>query len=395
MSAPSINTQFTVPSSPSTGTSQTRYSPRDSVASGDDRRYSQFMGPGEVGPGGQFAHPQFLPEEAVYDPQDRASVYTRTGPSESYSHDPYASNWTPRARQSRTSVQMLPGSSRPLSATSSDKDLPPLPDGAKPPQPQTSRSFPVLRPTTSYDVVDLRPPLPQFKSDQRRQSFSGRVTSMFGGSRSRLNSDAGLAPPAHYQTHQGPVAGYAYANDTYHPDEFGASTPSLGQWGSDDDPQQPYRAGEIPVAHTTYSIASKTSKKDKRASSRSRGLSGRLSAIFRPSGSNLSSHGRESTLGSRPSEEREDVVRQGAERGIGLAPNDGERYPRQPVYPTTGSRASRSEVALRQSVSSFVTFPRNSVASARRYETAIPQERDFIAMRYPTETERLNLMRQT
>lgn len=377
-SAPSISTQFGMPSSP-TATSQPRYSPRDSVGSGEERRFSHIQGGDGMQ---QQAFTPYISEDGAYEPQDRSigSTYGRQrGPS--YSNDPYGNDWG--GQQSRSSTQM----GRPMSVVSMDKDLPPLPNGAKPPQPQASRSFPVLRPTTSYEVLDLRPPLAPFKSDPRRQSFSGKVSTIFGGSRSRLNSDAGLAPPRQYETYNGP--GFEYGNSLYRTDEFGASTPSLGRWGSDDDQR------EIPVAHTTYSLA--PAGKDKRASrTASRSFGGRLSAIFGGGSGSNGTQGRESI--GRRSAERENFLRQEAINGVGLAPSDGERYARQPSYPPQGGvnrPASRSEVALRESGSSFVTFPRNSTASSRRYEAVIPQERDFVAMRYPTESERLNLMRQS
>lgn len=383
-SAPPQSTQFTMPSSPSTAGSQPRYSPRDSVGSGDDRRFSHHI----QGDGTQSQFAPFISEEGAYETPDRSmlSTYNRQG-NAPYPNDPYANDWTPQ--QPRSSMQMGGGGTingRPMSVISMDKDLPPLPNGAKPPQPQASRSFPVLRPATSYEVIDSRPPMAPFKSDPRRQSFSGKVSSIFGGgSRSRLNSDAGLAPPR-FQTYGGP--NQEYGNGLYRAEEFGASTPSLGRWGSDDDQR------DMPTTHTTYSLAPRNDKRTSRT--KSRGFSGRLSAIF-GGGSNHgtgAASGRENA--GRPSTEREDYLRHEAMNGVGLAPNDGERYARQSAYPSAnGGRASQSEMALRESVSSFVTFPRNSTASSRRYDAVIPQERDFIAMRYPTESERLNLMRQS
>jgi hypothetical protein len=374
-------TSFVIPSSPSTGASQPRYSPRDSVGSGDERRFSQL----NANDGMQ----QFVPvisEDGVYDLQDRSvnAIYGRPSAGPFVSHDPYGNEWG--ISQSRTPAQMTLNGA--MSISSTEKDLPPLPGGARPPVPQAARSFPVLRPITSYEFLDYHPPMAPFKSDVRRQSFSGKIGSLFGGSRSRQNSDAGLVPPARFGTIGGPDLEYGGVG--YYVDEFGASTPSLGRWTSRTDDGQ----REIPV--TTYSIA--TSKKDKRSSrTRSRGFSGRLSAIFGGGGRSSSgdaSHGREGA--GRRSMDRENHLQQTAMNGNGLAPSDGERYARQSTYAShPGRQASRSDVELRQSVSSLVTFPRHSVASSRRYEAVIPQERDFIAMRYPTESERLNLLRQS
>lgn len=371
-------TSFPIPSSPSTGASQPRYSPRNSVGSGDERRFSLL--------GANEGMPQFVPvvpEDGMCGPQDKSvnMIYRRQDVAPFSSHDPYGNEWG--MSQSRISAQTLNDPSRPMSTASTDKELPPLPGGARPPVPQAARSFPVLRPITSYEFLDYHPPMAPFKSDVRRQSFSDRVGSLFGISRSRQNSDAGLVPPPRFATVGGIDVEYGY-----HYDEFGASTPSLGRWTSRTDDGR-----EIPV--TKYSLA--TPKKDKRSSrTQSRGLSGRLSAIFsggnRNSGGDAS-HGREGV--GRRSMEWENQL-QSAINGNELGLSDGERYVRQSTYPLPGGRpASRSEVELRESVSSLVTFPRHSVASSRRYETVIPQERDFIAMRYPTESERLNLMRQS
>ncbi|KAF8313476.1 hypothetical protein DL93DRAFT_1175271 [Clavulina sp. PMI_390] len=380
---PTINTQFIDPGSPTVGTS--RYSPRDSDGSGgEDKRFSQYA---------DAQYSPYVAEDGMYERNE----------------------WGPSQR-----LSMQPNNnSRRISVASSDKDLPPLPNGAGPaqhPPPMTSHSFPALRPASSYEVIDLRPPIVPFKSE-RRQSFSGRVSSLFGGnngSKSRLDHDADLVPPP--QSRFGPYAGpgnqeYAYGNSNgfYRAEEFGQSTPSLRRWGSDDEPPM---SSQLPIAHTTYSIAS--SRKEKRSSrSTGRGLTGRLSAIFGGNGGSGPHHtadrGTMSLNGSmlngggaesinRQSFDRDGYVRQDAMNGVGLAPSDGERYARQrngyPSASINNTRASRSEMALRESVSSFVTFPRNSMASSRRYEAAIPQERDFVAMRYPTESERLNLMRQ-
>lgn len=372
---------FTIPPSPSAGASQPRYSPRDSVGSGDERRFSQL----NVNDGIQ----QFVPvisEDGVYDIQDRPvnAIYSRPSAGPFATHDPYGNEWG--TSHSRTPAQTtLNGAGRPMSISSTEKELPPLPGGARPPVPHAARSFPVLRPITSYEFLDYHPPMAPFKSDVRRQSFSGKIGSLFGGSRSRQNSDVGLVPPARFGTIGSPDV--EYGGFGYYVDEFGASTPSLGRWTSRTDDGQ----REIPV--TTYSIA--TSKKDKRSSrTRSRGFSGRLSAIFGGGGRSDAIHGRENA--GRRSMDRESNLRQSAMDGSGLAPSDGERYARQSMYAShPGRQVSRSDVELRQSVSSLATFPRLSVASSRRYEAVIPQERDFIAMRYPTESERLNLMRQS
>jgi len=369
---------FPIPSSPSTGTSQPRYSPRNSVASGDERRFSQLNGNE-----GMQQPVTVISEDGVYGIQDRSvnTTYGRQNAAPFSSHDPYGNEWG--MSQPRISAP----TSRPMSILSTDKELPPLPGGARPPVPQAARSFPVLRPNTSYEFLDYHPPIAPFKSEARRQSFSGKISSLFGGSRSRQRSDAGLVPPPRFGTIGGVEVDYGGFG--YHFDEFGASAPSLGRWTARTDDGQ----FEIPV--TTYSLTA--SKKEKRSSrTRSRGFSGRLSAIFsggsRSSGGDTS-YGRE---GGRRSTEREDQLRHTAVNGNGLAPSDGERYARQAIYPSHGGRqTSRSEVELRQSVSSLATFPRNSTASSRRYEAVIPQERDFIAMRYPTESERLNLMRQS
>ena len=336
-------------SPPSSGTSQ-GFSPRDGLF-GDERRHS-----------GPTDEVELVTDDGSPERRDRISgVQTYSGKPRSVAYstpEPWRQSSYPSPIDASFSLPHIRGgSSRQLSTSSFDKDLPPLPHEAF----HTARSQPTLRPFTAYD-----PPSPPFKTDARRQSFndlfSRPVVQTLGNfiSRSRKNSDALVPPP--------PLFG------TFQVDEFGASAPSLGRW--EDEPSH----------YAALSLSLSPTKSEKSSKRRSRFTSG-LSSIF---GSNGSSGG------GRQSVEREMQLRDTALDGTGLAPNDGLIYPRfADQYPM--SRGSRSEVALRSSSASVATFsrPLPGSASSKRFDSLIPQESDFLALRYPTESERVDLVRQS
>jgi hypothetical protein len=285
-------------------------------------------------------------------------IQTYSGKSRSVTYptaEPWRQGVYPSPSDATFSLQHIGGSIQPQ-PTSSNKELPPLPDETF----YGIRSQPTLRPFTTYDT-----PSPPFKTEARRQSFSDLfsrpVTQTLGNliSRSPKISDALVPPP--------PLFG------TFQVDEFGASAPSLvGRW--EDEPSH----------YAALSLSLSPTKSEKSSKRRSRFTSG-LSSIF---GGSSSSAGRRSA-------EREMQLRDAALGGTGLAPNDGHVYPRfADEYPM--SRASRSEVAFRNSSTSLVTFsrPSPSSVSSKRFDSLIPQESDFIALRYPTESERVDLVRQ-
>lgn len=181
------------------------------------------------------------------------------------------------------------------------------------------------------------------------------------------------------------------------------------------------------TAPTIYTLASPSKDRNGNTQSRKGRFSSRLSAIF---GGGGGSSGESGGGSGRRSIEREKQLKVAASNGNGLAPGDGERYARRqpqspaqyqqqqqqmqyqqgyyqhqppspPFVPSMGNRASRSEIALNESPgggrpSSVVSFPRLSVASSsKRYEGVIQQERDFVSMRYPTESERQDILRRS
>ncbi|KAF8326598.1 uncharacterized protein EI90DRAFT_1910814 [Cantharellus anzutake] len=218
------------------------------------------------------------------------------------------------------------------SISSIHKDLPPIPGDQFP----VTRSQPSLRPA-SVSVPPHTVSTP-WATEGRRQSVSG--------------------PPRGAQVHDLAPPPILYH---YGVDDFGMSTPSLGRW--EDEVRRP---SLVPISEK---------------SSRRRSRFANIASMF------TGSH--------RRSVEREDKLRVTAARGIGLAPSDGQLYPRQmgqqpfalPIHP------SYSETALRNSSSSAVTFPRTSKGSLTRYADLVPQESELLALRYTTEEEREELMR--
>lgn len=243
------------------------------------------------------------------------------------------------------------------------KDLPPLPletpsfpmsSPTQLPLPMPSPTPTHDRPMTTYDLDG--PPRPQFASERRRQSFSGLIGNPVESfnkvlSRSRKNSE--LVPPRFSAVHY---------------DEFGRSSASLGRL---EDPRH-------------YDMQHRQQ------------LSSNKSADALNVGGTTRSHKTRSRFGftslfGRRSVEREDGLKQSALDGMGLAPSDGRTYARQTErYPAP--RLSRSDNALRDSRASVVTFPRSSMASSRRLDSLIPQEDNFVAYRYPSEVERLDII---
>jgi hypothetical protein len=382
------SSQTPISSSPPSTVRSARFSIRDSVGS-DDRRFSRA-------PGEEVQFPVHTDDVSYVDAVDRGPGNSRVPTNQApYSSSPYpdtstaySSDW--RQSMSMRSQRTVRDEGRPSSVFSNDKDkaLPPLPG-------ELSAQVPSLRPTTSYEFSDYREPSAPFKNETRRQSLGGKVVRPVAPSL----SNGGLAPPTYLHQYPGTYAGNM-GDISYHVDEFGASTPALGQWMSTTDDGSQREPSSI--APTVYSVG--LPSKDKGTKRRSR-FTSRLSALF---GGGTGGGATDNTSGNRRSLERERELRLAAINGNGLAPGDGERYARRPSHipgsppppcaPGMNERASRSEVALHSDgrPSSIISFPRHSVASSsRRYEGVIQQERDFISMRYPTESERQDLMRRS
>lgn len=312
-----------------------RFPWRDSVS--DGRRDSAVVDDNEISPVDEgIERRDYLPapgpsRSSRYSMQQESPRRMGHGPSTSSSTAPGTFNPRRSGRESSVSSSIY-------------KDLPPLPS--------ETMSIPMhspleARPVTAYELDG--PPRPQFASEPRRQSFSGLIGHPIESfskaiSRSRKNSE--LAPPRF---------------STVYYDEFGRSSMSLGRL---DDPRH------------VEQLSSNKSADALNVSTRSHKTRSRfgLSSLF-----------------GRRSVEREEGLKQSALDGTGLAPSDGRIYARQAERPP-GPRLSRSDNALRDSRTSVVTFPRSSTTSSRRLDYLIPQEDNFVAYRYPSEVERLDIL---
>ena len=320
--------------SPSTATSG-RFSPRTSLIS-EDRRFSAPVDEVEVY------------TEDSYDRRDgqRAvhSMYATRPPEINY---PYGQEtWRNVATHSPAALSAKTTRGRQnLSTTSIDKELPAVPGEQFP----TMNSQPSLRPASAYNVP-YRAVTTPWTMDERRQSSASlharpsMQTMVSGPPQGAQTQD--LVPP--------PILSH------YGLGEFGVSTGSLGRW---DDEVKP-----------TFTVVTEKSN-------RRRSRLANIASIF--------------TGSTRRSVERERQVKASTSQGSDFTPSEGPVYPRHlghQTFPMT-THPSYSETALRKSTSSAVSLSRTSKASMSRYADLIPQENELVAVRYPTEEEREDLMR--
>ncbi len=330
LSAPSLF----MPSPTSVATSG-RFSPRTSILS-EDRRLSAPVDEVEVY------------TEDSYDRRDgqRAvhSMYATRPPEINYPYGQEA--WRAMATQSPAtlSAKTMGGRQR-LSTTSVDKELPAVP-GEFP----TTRSQPSLRPASVNNVPPRAVTTPWTMDELRQSSISLHArpsiqTMVSGPPQGAQTQD--LVPP--------PILSH------YGVGEFGVSTGSLGRW--DDEVSRP----------TLTLVTDKSTRRRSRLAN--------IASMF--------------TGSSRHSVGREDKMKATTSQGSDFTTGEKQLYPLHmghQTFPMT-MHPSYSETALRKSTSSAVSLPRTSKASISRFADLIPQENELLALRYPTEEEREDLMR--
>ncbi|KAI0769796.1 hypothetical protein BD413DRAFT_627939 [Trametes elegans] len=248
-----------------------------------------------------------------------------------------------------------PPSNRPQSVTlSREKSLPPLP--GEPAIEFPNRPLPDLRPRTMYDLMQnpsqqqflgLQPPQAPFrKTDARRQSFGGMASTPHPA----VQSLPARSPYARGTLNVPPfLAEEKYA-------EFGASSPSLTQWGNE---QASRRALTTPAKpkqrRSKFGLASLFGRKSSEVE--------RDSHAFAPSPS--LNNGSADPLDYNP-------YRSSA--------SDQRDEPSFSGYSGPGSAHSSNA-------------PRMSVTSKKNIAELVDQDPDFVAYRYPSSDQRLEVLR--
>lgn len=250
----------------------------------------------------------------------------------------------PDIRQRFSPTQPLPDvTNRPPAPTrlSREKSLPPIPGEARPrplpnvadTRPQTMHAFdPRTLPAGSRPPYDFLPPQAPFRnSDNRRQSFNGLA--------SRPNLDGLQTPP------QRMSFGPKY-------DEFGISRRSL-------------HLGHVQENPSVQSFMTPSSKRKSRF--------------------NLSS-----LLGKKQSAPERDLMRDSVAQQLPAYSMRNSGSDAQDEVMTNGYATSTSR---HSALSASPAGPRLSVTSRKALEELVSQDSDFVAYRYPSNDQRLDLLR--